>query len=46
MTRIVVRAEDLFEILVRENADMLTAYIRSAVRDRAVADDLFPGAQV
>ncbi|QDU98978.1 sigma-70 family RNA polymerase sigma factor [Lignipirellula cremea] len=34
-------AKALFEILVRENADMLTAFIRSAVRDDAGADDLF-----
>ncbi len=34
-------ARDLFEILVRENADMLIAYIRSGVRDDASADDIF-----
>uniref|UniRef100_A0A7C2K364 Sigma-70 family RNA polymerase sigma factor n=1 Tax=Schlesneria paludicola TaxID=360056 RepID=A0A7C2K364_9PLAN len=34
-------AQELFEILVRENADMLTAYIRSVVRDAASADDIF-----
>jgi RNA polymerase sigma-70 factor len=34
-------AHELFEILVRENADMLTAYIRSAVRDASSADDIF-----
>lgn len=34
-------ARDLFEILVRENADMLIAYIRSGVRDNASADDIF-----
>lgn len=32
---------DLFEILVRENADMLTSFLRSAVSDAAVVDDLF-----
>jgi DNA-directed RNA polymerase specialized sigma24 family protein len=31
----------LFEILVRENADMLIAYIRSTARDDALADDIF-----
>lgn len=36
-----VDAKQLFEILVRENADMLIAYLRAAVRDAAVADDLF-----
>jgi RNA polymerase sigma-70 factor (ECF subfamily) len=36
-----VNAKQLFEILVRENADMLIAYIRSGVRDDAVADDVF-----
>ncbi|QDU59119.1 sigma-70 family RNA polymerase sigma factor [Aeoliella mucimassa] len=34
-------AKKLFEILVRENADMLTAYLRAAVRDAAAADDVF-----
>src|SRR5262249_38274951 len=32
---------DIFAILVRENADMLTAYLRSVVRDPATVDDLF-----
>ncbi len=32
---------ELFEILVRENADSLTAFLRAAVRDPAAADDLF-----
>ena len=32
---------NLFEILVRENASMLTAYLRSVVRDSATVDDLF-----
>jgi RNA polymerase sigma-70 factor (ECF subfamily) len=31
----------LFEILVRENADSLTAFLRASVEDRAAADDLF-----
>jgi RNA polymerase sigma-70 factor (ECF subfamily) len=34
-------ARQVFEILVRENADMLAAYLRSVVRDPAAADDLF-----
>jgi RNA polymerase sigma factor (sigma-70 family) len=32
---------DIFTILVRENTDMLTAYLRSVVRDPATVDDLF-----
>jgi RNA polymerase sigma-70 factor (ECF subfamily) len=36
-----MHARDLFEILVRENADMLTAFIRSSVRDPVMVDDLF-----
>lgn len=36
-----MNAKDLFEILVRENADMLIAYVRAAVRDDAAADDVF-----
>jgi RNA polymerase sigma-70 factor (ECF subfamily) len=36
-----VDAKDLFEILVREHASMLTAYLRAVVRDSAAADDLF-----
>jgi len=32
---------DIFEILVREHADMLAAYLRGAVRDAADVDDLF-----
>jgi RNA polymerase sigma-70 factor len=36
-----MQAHDLFEILVRENAGMLMAYLRSVVRDASVADDLF-----
>ena len=31
----------LFEILVRENADSLTAFLRASVHDEAAADDLF-----
>jgi RNA polymerase sigma-70 factor len=31
----------LFEILVRENADSLTAFLRASVGDMAAADDLF-----
>ncbi len=31
----------LFEILVREHADMLTAYLRSLIRDPGTIDDLF-----
>jgi len=31
----------LFEILVRENADSLTAFLRAAVTDHAAVDDLF-----
>jgi RNA polymerase sigma-70 factor (ECF subfamily) len=31
----------LFEILVRENADALTAFLRASVQDHAAADDLF-----
>lgn len=34
-------AHELFEILVRENADMLLAYLRAVVRDATAADDLF-----
>ncbi len=34
-------AQSLFEILVREHADMLTAYIHSAVGRTALADDVF-----
>lgn len=34
-------ARDLFEILAREHADGLMAYLRSAVDDATVADDLF-----
>jgi len=34
-------AQDLFEILVRENADMLVSFLRSTVRDPATVEDLF-----
>jgi RNA polymerase sigma-70 factor (ECF subfamily) len=34
-------SKDLFEILVREHADMLSVYLRCAVRDPALVDDLF-----
>jgi RNA polymerase sigma-70 factor (ECF subfamily) len=33
--------KDLFEILVREHADMLAVYLRCSVRDTTLADDLF-----
>jgi RNA polymerase sigma-70 factor (ECF subfamily) len=36
-----MQAHELFEILVRENADMLMAYLRSVTRDATAADDLF-----
>lgn len=32
---------ELFEILVRENADSLTAFLRAAVDDHSAVDDLF-----
>lgn len=34
-------AKSLFEILIRENTDMLVAYIRSCVRDEHAVDDLY-----
>ena len=34
-------AKSLFEILMREHAGMLTAYLRSVSRDASTADDLF-----
>jgi RNA polymerase sigma-70 factor (ECF subfamily) len=34
-------ARAVFEILVRDNAAMLTAYLRSVIRDPATVDDLF-----
>ena len=33
--------KSLFEILIRENSEMLTAYIRTGVRDSHAVDDLF-----
>lgn len=35
------KARDVFEILVRENADMLSAYLHSSVDDESAVDDLF-----
>lgn len=32
---------DVFEILMREHSDMLTIFLRAAVRDPHIADDLF-----
>jgi RNA polymerase sigma-70 factor (ECF subfamily) len=36
-----MNAKDLFEILVREHAPMLTAYLRCLVRSQSQVDDLF-----
>ncbi|MDB5384497.1 MAG: polymerase factor sigma-70, partial [Planctomycetaceae bacterium] len=36
-----MNAHDVFEILAREHADMLVAFVRSAVRDAALVDDIF-----
>ena len=36
-----MQSHELFEILVREHAQMLTVYLRCAVRDPGTADDLF-----
>ena len=36
-----VKAEAVFEILVRENADMLVTYLRAVVWNPAVVEDLF-----
>ncbi len=36
-----MEATQVFEILVRENADMLISFIRAAVRDDSLADDIF-----
>ena len=33
--------KSIFEILIRENTDMLIAYLRSSVRDNHMVDDLF-----
>ena len=34
-------SHELFEILIREQADMLTAYLRSVLRDETAVDDVF-----
>ena len=34
-------AKSLFEILIRENTDMLVAYLRAGLRDRNSVDDLY-----
>lgn len=34
-------AKHIFEILMRENSDMVLSYLRTVVRDANVADDLF-----
>lgn len=34
-------SKDLFEILAREHAAMLTVYLRSVIRDASMVDDLF-----
>ena len=36
-----MQPEQVFEILARENSDMLLAFLRSAVRDSSAVDDLF-----
>ncbi len=36
-----MRAEDLFNILVRQHAQMLTAYIHSVAFDQSTVDDVF-----
>jgi len=36
-----IQAETVFEILVRENAEMLMTYLRAAVWNQPVAEDLF-----
>lgn len=36
----------LFEILVRENADSLTAFLRASIRDQTAVDDLFQEAML
>ena len=38
---IAVDIKSVFEILIRENTDMLLAYLRSAVRDEHAIDDLY-----
>lgn len=39
-------ASAIFEILVREHADMLTAYLRTLVRDSSAIDDIFQEAML
>ena len=34
-------AHDVFEILIREHADLLMVFIHSVVRDQTIADDVF-----
>lgn len=41
MVHVDVKARKAFEILVRENSRMLTAYLRSLMLDDAAVDDLF-----
>jgi RNA polymerase sigma-70 factor len=36
-----IEAEAVFEILVRENADMLMTYLRAVAKNSAVVDDIF-----
>ncbi len=36
-----MRTEDLFDILVRQHAEMLTAYLRSLAFDESLVDDVF-----
>ncbi len=36
-----VDAKSLFQILIRENSDMLVAYLRAGVRDLHAVDDLY-----
>ena len=40
------QATELFEILMRENAEMLLAFIRGSVRDTHAVDDIFQEAMV
>ncbi len=41
-----IEALTLFEVLVRENADSLTAFLRASVEDQATVDDLFQEAML
>lgn len=41
MARTTHSGHDVFEILVREHADMLTAYLRSLLRNNNALDDIF-----